>query len=222
MDHELAARGSGGLCSAFVELLPVTGASISVFGEAGRQSTICASDAVAARLDDLQFELGEGPHWEALRSGLPVLSSNLLADENPGWPVFGGAAAELGIRAMFAFPVVIGAVMVGVVDLYRTTPGELGGSAMATALSLASSVAGPAVRQAVRSAGDDVPAEGETAAAVRREVHQATGMILAQLDTTATEAFSRLRAHAFATGRPVQEVAHDVVNRRLDFSQLPN
>ena len=46
-------------------------------------------------------------------------------------------------------------------------------------------------------------------------------MILAQLDISATEAFIRLRAHAFATGRPVQELAHDVVTRMLDFRELP-
>jgi AmiR/NasT family two-component response regulator len=55
---------------------------------------------------------------------------------------------------------------------------------------------------------------------MRREVHQATGMILAQLNVPATEAFFRLRAHAFATGRTVQDVAHDVVTRILDFREL--
>ena len=53
---------------------------------------------------------------------------------------------------------------------------------------------------------------------MRREVHQATGMVLVQLNTTATDAFLRLRSHAFASGRTVQDVAHDVVTRQLDFS----
>ena len=79
-----------------------------------------------------------------------------------------------------------------------------------------------AVRQAVTSAEADSPGPEPTSApALRREVHQATGMILAQLDISATEAFIRLRAHAFATGRSVQEVAHDVVTRMLDFRELP-
>jgi AmiR/NasT family two-component response regulator len=57
---------------------------------------------------------------------------------------------------------------------------------------------------------------------MRREVHQATGMILMQLETTATEAFSLLRAHAFSSGRTVEDVAKDVVARLLDFRQLSN
>ena len=60
------------------------------------------------------------------------------------------------------------------------------------------------------------------APALRREVHQATGMIIAQLDATPTEAFSRLRAYAFASGRSVGDVAADVVHRRLNFAELPD
>jgi hypothetical protein len=70
---------TGWLCSAFVDALPVTGASISVFGRDGRQSTICATDSVASRGETLQFELGEGPHWEALQTGLHVLVQDLSA-----------------------------------------------------------------------------------------------------------------------------------------------
>jgi AmiR/NasT family two-component response regulator len=53
----------------------------------------------------------------------------------------------------------------------------------------------------------------------RAEVHQATGMILAQLGVPAQEAFVRLRAHAFATRRPLDDVARDVVARLLVFTQ---
>ena len=40
-------------------------------------------------------------------------------------------------------------------------------------------------------------------------------------DTDAAEAFSRLRAHAYSTGRSVHDVARDVVTRELDFAVLP-
>jgi GAF domain-containing protein len=216
-------RGGGaGLCSPFVELLPITGASISVFDAAGHQSTICASDDVAGRLEELQFALGEGPHWGALHTGQPVLVSDVRGDQRAEWPVFGAAVLETGAGALFAFPLTMGAVTIGVVDLYRQTPGELTASALSTAISLAGSVAGPAARRAGRSADqDDISAAIDTAPELRREVHQATGMILVQLNSSATEAFLHLRAHAFSTGRTVQEIAHDVVARRLDFSVLP-
>ncbi len=213
-------RAAGSLCSPFVGFLPVTGASISVVGGPGRQSTICASDTLAARVEELQFELGEGPHWEVLRTGLPVLVPNMGDEEHARWPVFGSSVQGIGVEALFAFPLVMGAVTVGVVDLYRSTPGALGTDAIATALSLAGSVAGLALRLAGWSAGEEVPIDRGMVPELRREVHQATGMVLAQLETTATEAFFRLRAHAFSAGLPLEYVAHEVVMRRLDFRRL--
>lgn len=210
------------LCTPFVDLLPVTGASISVFGLPGRHLALCSSDTLAARLEELQFDLGEGPDWVVARTGLTVISSDLVNDPHPDWPVFAGEIAALNVGAVFAFPVKVGAVTVGVVDLYRTTPGALDANALSRARSLARAVAGPAVRAAVWSANDDESPENRANPAIRREVHQAIGMILVQLETTATEAFSLLRAHAFTAGRTLEEVAADVVARRLDFRALPD
>jgi AmiR/NasT family two-component response regulator len=47
-------------------------------------------------------------------------------------------------------------------------------------------------------------------------------MILVQLGISATDAFARLRAYSFAAGRPVTDVARDVVERRIDFTVLPD
>lgn len=207
------------LCTRFVELLPVTGVSISVIAGTG-QSTIGASDPVATRVEELQFELGEGPHWEALRTGQPVLVPEIRTGEHSRWPVFAAAVRELEVGALFAFPLIMGAVTIGVVDMYHSAPGTLDVSTVSRALSLAASTAGAASRLAARSAGQDAPTTGATVPEMRREVHQATGMILAQLETTATEAFSRLQAHAFSSGRTIQYVAHEVVMRRLDFRGL--
>lgn len=210
------------LCSPFVELLPISGASISVFDEAGHQSTICASDPMAARLEELQFSLGEGPHWTTLRTGAPTLAPDLKGTRHDEWPIFSAAIVDLQVGALFAFPLSMGAVIVGVVDLYRVTRGPLTPGAMSTALSLAGTVAGPAARSAVRSAEDEAPTAAISAPEMRRVVHQATGMLLVQLDTTATNAFFRLKAHAFATNRALEDVADDVVMRRIDFTLLPD
>jgi hypothetical protein len=210
-----------GLCSPFLELLPITGASISVFDDGGRQSTICASDAVAARIEELQFSLGEGPHWEALRTGKPTLVPNLTGAVHGHWPIFEAAVAELDVGALFAFPLSIGAVIVGVVDLYRESAGELGARALVTAASLAGTVAEPATRRAISSATDDDPQPEVPTPEMRREVHQATGILLVQLDLTATDAFFRLKAHAYTSGRTLQDVARDVVARRIDFRLMP-
>ena len=215
---KLDSSASARLCGLFVDALFVTGASISVFGRDGHQSSICATDSVAARGDTLQFELGEGPHWETLATGFPVLSPDLAAQTYSNWPKFSVAAQEIGIVAVFAFPMTIGAVRIGVVDLYCDSPRRLDAHQVSLAASMAGRTAGPAVRQAMRSTND--PFSDETAPALRREVHQATGMIGAQLQVTVSEAFTRLRAYSFTSGRLVEDIAHDVVSRRMNFGAL--
>ena len=212
---------AGSLCAAFLEELPVTGASISMFATNGLQSTLCASDAVAARSEALQFELGEGPHWEAMGSRAAVLCSDIRAGTT-AWPLWANAAAELGVVGIFAFPMIMGAAVVGVVDLYSRTPFVMDSVLVDRAGALAQATTAASMRQATRLADDPVAREATLAPAIRREVHQATGMILVQLDVTATDAFARLRAYSFATGRPVTDVARDVVERRLDFAALPD
>lgn len=209
------------LCRPFLVVLPVTGVSLSVIGWPGQHSTIHASDAIAGRIDALQFELGEGPRWKALRTGQPVMVPDLSQDQHSEWPMFGDAIREVGVGALFAFPLVLGAATVGVIDLYRSTAGALSASDVTQALALARSIAGPAVRRATWSAEKESP-NIDLAPELRREVHQATGMILVQLSISATEAFARLRAHAFSSNQSVEDVARDVVSRRLDFRDLPD
>ncbi len=214
-------RGHG-LCEPFVTGLFVDGASISVFDFAGSQVTVCASDATAARAESLQFELGEGPHWEALATGAPVMCPDITKALSGSWPVFAGAAQDAGIAAAFAFPMRIGAATVGVVDLYCAHPRWLDAHQISLASSMADRVAIAAVRMATRMADDPHAAENDVAPALRREVHQATGMIQAQLEVSATEALTRLRSRAFATGMPIGELAASVVAGRTDFSALPD
>lgn len=202
-----------GLLEPFVGLLPVDGVSISVVSGPGH-CTVGASDPIAARLEQLQYELGEGPHWEALRSGEPVLVPDLRSSRSR-WPFFGTAASDLEADAVFSLPLVLDSQSVGVIDLHRSTAGALSPGDVARATSLAAITARTALRLAARSASAEGPADDVVAPELRRVVHQATGMVLVQLDVTAPEAYARLRAHAFATDRSLSSVAHDVVARRL-------
>jgi hypothetical protein len=223
-DFSVVGRDGVGLCSEFVEALPVTGAAVSVFGASVPETAICASDRLAARLDELQFDLGEGPRWEAARSRMPVLVPYARHGAYPLWPVFATEMLETDAQALFVFPLTIGALDVGVVELYRSTPGALTTNEQAIAAVLANKTAWNLMDQLLRmnqaaqtgSLEDTSPPDSSPLS--RREIHQATGMVLVQTGTTATEALLLLRAHAFANGRTVRDVASDVVARRLDFT----
>ena len=202
----------------FLDLLPASGAAVSTLGDFLGNETVSATDPTAARLDELQFDLGEGPCWTSLAHRVPVLMDARAGGQE--WPMFREAlvsdAVAGGVAAMFAFPLAIGALDIGAIDLYSGDPRPLSPELMAEA----SSLADVAAWQVLRSILDD-PAQGYDAESIgysRREVHQATGMIIVQLGVTPEDAELLLRAHAFAGGRTVREVAKDVVDRRLDFA----
>ncbi|MHA7210061.1 GAF and ANTAR domain-containing protein [Arthrobacter sp. MDT1-65] len=209
------------LCASFIDALPVTGAALSAFGGSVQETALYATDDVAARLDELQFDLGEGPRWEAARSRMPVFLPYARWMPHEKWPVFGKALAETDVQALFVFPLVVGALDVGVVELYRTTPGELSESERMTARALADAAAWSLLRRVL------VPDDGDNPDKIglspsRREIHQATGMVLAQTGGTAAEALLLLRGHAFANGQSVRETSTEVLARRLDFTPPPD
>lgn len=208
----------GGLAAPFLELLPITGVAISVFDQRRRASLIQASDATSSRLEEMQFDLGEGPSLDAYTTASLVSVPDLAAAVL--WPVFLQGAAELAVGAIFAFPLMLGAASTGTVTCYRSGPGPLDEEAAEIGGSLCRAIAGPAFRRAIELAQDEA-ADKEAPVESRREIHQATGMVLTQLEISATDALSRLRAYAFSSGYTVQEIAHDVVSRRLNFAELP-
>jgi hypothetical protein len=204
-----------GYCEAFLAVFPVGGAAVSTIGEVLGSETVAASDGVAARLDELQFDLGEGPCWDAMRAAQPVLVPAVRASGPGRWPAFTDCAVKDGISSLFAFPLSVGPLRFGAVDLYSVDPVRLSGAQAQQAGALAEVVSRHVLRRALHALGAD---EGDAVSAFsRRLVHQASGVVLAQLDVSADDARLVIQGHAFATSRPMMEVAQDIIDGRLRF-----
>jgi hypothetical protein len=203
------------LCDPFLSVMPVSGVAISFLGSTA-QTTICASDDTAAHLDELQFDLGEGPCWEAMVSRRPVIHGDIQSEDHAAWPEFLEAIRDGPIAAMFAFPLTVGSLEIGAVDLYNTSPSGLTPGQIADASALAHLASWQVLRRVLADKGD---LDGAGFPYSRREVHQATGMIIAQLDIGAADAVLLLRAHAFSSGRSMREIAHEIVERTLSFAE---
>lgn len=173
------------------------------------QGCAAAAGDLAVALEELHFELGEGPAEDAARDdvGLAVDLSTMAGRRR--WPVFAQHATAAGVRSLLAQPMRAGTVPVGVLCLYATRSVadwiDLTGFADLAASILLDHRHEP--WDANRWLGYD-----------RAEVYQATGMIAVQLGIGVTEALSRLRAHAFAVDDPVVDIARDIIARRLRFS----
>jgi hypothetical protein len=199
-------------------VLPVTGAAVSTICGPIATDTVCATDDVAFRIDELQFDLGEGPCWDAVATRRPVLIPNLVRKQ-PRWPMFSTAARLTEAAAVFTFPLTIGTISVGALTLYRRTPGPLAMQARHEAHELADAVAAALIRLVLPAGTATEPDNPETmwrdSAHNRREIHQATGIIVNQLAVPVGAAYARLSGHAFATSTTMAAVAHDVVTRGL-------
>jgi hypothetical protein len=208
------------ICRLCIDALAVTGVGISMITDTGNRGVVCATDETAARIEELQVTLGQGPCMDAVTSGAPVLVADVargsgLAVER--WPAFLDSAYDAGVRALFAFPLRIGAIGVGAMDFYRNRSGDLTDGELAAAL-MAADAAAMAVLRLGAANGDPFADDPEARTNFGFEVHQAAGMIQVQLGVPSEAAFLALRARAFASDRPLSDVARDVVERRLRFS----
>lgn len=207
------------LCGPFLSVLGVTGAAVTTLGNALGSETVTASDARAASFNELQLDLGEGPCWEAVATHHPVLESDLQHNTNASWPLAWQALSEAGVGAVFAFPLAVAGADIGAIGLYSDTPTSLSAQEKFEVRALSTILARQVMRRrmvATAHEGDDAGRwEGDYS---RREVHQATGMVLAQMSLSAADALMILQGHAFATSRPVRDVARDVIARLIDFT----
>ena len=120
------------------------------------------------------------------------------------------------MRAVFGFPLQVGAVRLGALNLYRDWSGRPATISTPTPWSWLASPPRQSSSQANAPPGK-LAAELEAGGDFHYVVHQAAGMVAAQLDVSVGQALIRLRAYAFGNERPLAEVAEDVVARRLRF-----
>lgn len=202
-----------------VDVLPVDGASISVMSGPRERETLYASDEIAAQIENVQFSLGEGPCFEAFATRRPVLVPDLPQASALAWPVFATAINALPVGAIFAFPLQAGAIGIGAVDLYRRRPGWLSGDELSVALEVIDLISAVLLGLLLGEAGDTDGLRGVLSPG-REQVHQATGMIIGAFGIPAEEALARLRGYAFVTGRSLDDVAEDIVTRKLSPLEL--
>lgn len=213
-----AAWSSTRLCEVTKDIVGVSGAgAMLMFGNEPRGS-LCTSNTVSALIEELQFTLGEGPCVDAYVQSQVVLEPNLTEPATPRWLAFSPQAVDAGVRAIFAFPLQVGAVGLGALDLYRDSPGPLTEEQHADALLMTSVVAKWVLDVQAKAPPGSVAEELEQDADFQFVVHEAAGAVSVQLGISVTEALIRLRAYAFVKDRPLRAVAEDVVARRLRFS----
>ncbi len=207
------------VCQAAVGLLSLSGAGVSLMVDGQLRGTAGVSDQGIAAVQELQLTLGEGPCVDAWASGVPVLEPDLADPAVLRWPVFAAAVASHDVKAMFALPMSLGAIQLGVLVLYRDRAGSLDAEELATGLVLADVATHVLLGLQATAPADGLHELLSMEPPHWAEVHQATGMVSVQLGISLDEAYVRLRAYAFGEDIPLREVSREVLTRRLRFGQ---
>jgi hypothetical protein len=206
---------AGRLCAVSPRIAGVDGAGVMLMSGDVPRGSLCTSDEVSQLIEELQYTLGEGPCVDAYLQDMVVAEPDLADPKTVRWFAFTPPALQAGARAVFGFPLRVGTVRLGALNLYRDRPGPLGAEQHADALVLAD-VTARWVLETQAGAPDGMVAKAlETEADFHFAVHNAAGIVSVQEDISVTEALIRLRAFAYSNDQLLDDVAQDVIARRL-------
>jgi hypothetical protein len=211
------AFGTKRLCQVCAEVTAMGGAGIMLMAADVAQGSLCTSNPMSDLIEQLQYALGEGPCVDAYDQDWPVLEPDLVDPETPRWPAFAPAALAGGVRAVFGFPLQVGSVRLGALNLCRDQAGPLSDDQHADALVMADIAAQAVLVMQGNEPSGELSSELGAGADFHYVVHQASGMVAAQLEVSVRDALVRLRAYAFGNDRSLTDVAKEVVDRKLRF-----
>jgi len=205
------------LCEICAEVAQMSGAGIMMMSGDVQRGSLCTTNAASALIEELQFSLGEGPCLDAFHEERPVLEPDLANPDDVRWIAFTEAALDAGVGAIFGFPISIGPVKLGALNLYRHEPGGLTAEQHADCLILADIVARSVIMMQAHATPGQLAQEFEAGSDFELAVHQASGMVSSQLSVSVGQALIRMQAHAFGNAMSLRSVASAVIGRELRF-----
>ncbi len=201
------------LCRTLTSDLGLMGAAMNLMSAAGTTNgVVAASDDRSRDVDELQFATGEGPCHEAFAARRPVLTPDLRSVIDGRWPGYSSAMLDAGVGAVFAFPLQVGAVVLGVMDVYADRAGSLSQEQAAAALTCAHLATEILIDGDLFSTDGRLNRDLSTVLDHRAEIYQAQGMVVVDLGVEPAEAMSRMRAHAIVTGQPLIDLARAIIS----------
>jgi hypothetical protein len=203
------------LCAVGPAFTGVNGLGIMLMSGDVPRGSLCTSDDVSQLIEELQYTLGQGPCIDAYQHDAVVTEPDLADPETPRWFAFSPPVLRAGVRAVFGFPLRVGTVRLGALNLYRDRPGGLSPDQHADALVLADVTARWVLDTQAGAPSGMVAEQLEARADFHFAVHNAAGIVSVQEGISVTEALVRLRAFSYGNDRLLADVAQDVITRRL-------
>jgi hypothetical protein len=204
------------VCRTAVVALGTNGAGLTLLTRSHR-GLICSDGEFGALGEDLQISLGEGPCGDAFETRELVEVTDLSSSRGERWPMFSQAMIEAGVASLASFPLQIGGARFGALTLYRSSYGELSFEQVADGYVITQIASHLIIAGQAQVGEESVMPEIEAGFLRMEPVHQATGMVMAQLGIGAEDALARLRGAAFGSGRTLVDMADHIVVGRVEL-----
>ena len=187
-----------------LEFIPHAGhASLTIRTKGRRHQTLASTSTLAAALDELQYELGEGPcvdsadHGEWFRSG--------DAGHDRRWPHWGPRAARKGLHSLLTIRLLSQGEPVGALNLYSERAGMFADPDEVEAALLFATHAAHALVSA------RLVTDLENALVSRHQIGVAQGIIMQRYGISLDDSFSLLRRQSQDLNVKLRELARQVV-----------
>jgi GAF domain-containing protein len=225
----LALLASGGDLNRFLDDLvhlavqqtPHAEACGLTLARAPRPVTVACTSSLAARADERQYDVDDGPCLQAMREGVVVRVDDMPAEIR--WGPYPALAAQAGVRSSLSLPLVVEERSHGALNLYSTVPDAFGGDDEKTAGRWAAQAAG-ALAVALRIAdGDDQVDALRGGLDTRTTIGQAVGLLMAQERCSAQQAFTLLKHSSQRRNVKLRDVAASLVAAfEADLPEAPD
>ena len=180
-------------------------AAISLIHRAGTVSTAAATDEAAHRVDQIQYDTGEGPCLGSITDHVVYQADDLRQEQR--WPHFARrATAETDIASMLAFRLFTAEDVTGSLNLYSTRPHAFNDHSRAVGTILAAHAA-----IALLAANEhENSGHLETALQTSRQIGVAVGILMVTQSLTQDQAFNFLVNVSQRLNRKLRDIA-DVI-----------
>ena len=206
------------LARSTVTALDAAAAGVMVVDRSGDLQVVAASDEDTHVLEVFELQRRQGPCYESWMAGRAISASDLAAHST--WPDFSRRALELGYVSACAVPLRFRGHDLGALNVFWSSSHEITTSDLQAAQALANLAAVGLAQQAAPVNPRDLAEEVESAIHGRIAIEQAKGMLAVQAGITLEAAFELMSRFAQRNQMFVKNVARDVVERRIDASQM--
>jgi GAF domain-containing protein len=184
---------------------------VSVTMHDRRPATAASTASFAVRVDECQYDAGDGPCLDALRAGTTVVVDNQLTETR--WPEYSPCAVEAGVGSSVSVPLMVEERNIAALNIYGEHPGAFEPAAVHAAEELAVYAAVVLANADLYFSAASRADQMADAMASRAIIEQAKGVVMGDRRCSAEDAFGILVKLSQQSGRKLREVAQALIDQ---------